>query len=178
VSEYQEFRPPTAPLTDAPVEPLELAGRGARLGAKCVDGLTVLAVLLGAGIVAAIGIPILAAVHSAAPPSLFGLTAAALVAGLLGFLALMGLIVLNCVWLQRYGQTVGKRALRIRIVRSNGERAGLGRIFGLRYLPMILLGAIPKLGLLITLVDYMLIFRDSRKCLHDQFADTIVVKTE
>jgi uncharacterized RDD family membrane protein YckC len=142
-----------------------------------VDGLTVLAVLLGAGMVAAIGILALGAGHGV-PGHVLGLTVAALLVGLFGFLSLAGLAVWNCIWLQRYGQTVGKRVLHIRIVRSNGERASLGRIFGLRYLPMILLGAIPKLGVLITLADYLLIFRESRKCLHDQIADTIVVKAE
>lgn len=178
MNEYQDFRPPLAPLMDAPVEPLELAGRGTRLGAKCVDGLTGLAVLLGAGMIAAIAIPLLAALHGPGSARYLGFTLAALLAGLFGFLALVALIIWNCVWLQRYGQTVGKRVLHIRIVRSNGERASLGRIFGRRYLPMMLLGAIPKLGVLITLADYLLIFRESRKCLHDHFADTIVVKTE
>lgn len=177
MNDYQDFRPPTAPVTDAPASPLELAERGSRLGAKCLDGLTVLAVMLAAGIVAAIAIPLLASIPGNGNRP-FGFTIGALLAGLMGFLAMLGLIVWNCVWLQRYGQTVGKRVLHIRIVRSNGERATLGRIFGLRYAPMILLGAIPYLGFLITLADYLLIFRDSRKCLHDQFADTIVVKAE
>jgi uncharacterized RDD family membrane protein YckC len=178
VNEYQDYRPPEAPLTDAPAAPLELAERAARLGAKCVDGLAVLGVMLAAGIVAAIGITVLVAVRGAGLDRRFGFPVAALLAGLLAFLAMVGLVIWNCVWLKRYGQTVGKRALGIRIVRSDGSRAGLGRIFGLRYLPLILLGSIPYLGFLITLADYLLIFRDNRKCLHDQFADTIVVKSE
>ena len=62
--------------------------------------------------------------------------------------------------------------------RSSGEPATLGRIFLLRFLPVTLLGAVPLLGNVLTLVDILLIFRDSQKCLHDQFADTIVVKAE
>lgn len=178
MNDYLDFRPPTAPVTDAPASPLELAERGSRLGAKCVDGLTVLAVMLAAGIAAAIAIPVLGALHGSRGDRAFGLPVAALLAGLLGFMAMLALIVWNCIWLQRYGQTVGKRVLHIRIVRTSGERATLGRIFGLRYAPMILLGAIPYLGFLITLADYLLIFRESRQCLHDQFADTIVVKAE
>jgi uncharacterized RDD family membrane protein YckC len=174
VSEYQDFQPPMAPLTDAPAAPLELAGRGSRLGAKFVDGLAVLGAMLVAGIVAAIAIPVLAARSAHGR----GSAVAAVAAGLIGFLAVVGLVIWNCVWLQRYGQTVGKRVLRIRIVRSDGGRVSLGRIFALRYLPLILLGCIPYLGFLVTLTDWLLIFRDSRKCLHDQFADTIVVKAE
>jgi uncharacterized RDD family membrane protein YckC len=178
VNEYQDFRPPLAPLTDAPLEPLELAGRGSRLGAKIVDGLTILAAVLSVAIVAAMSVPSPEALRGSAHERMFGFTSAALLVVLFGFLALAGLAAWNCVWLHRYGQTLGKRALRIRIVRSNGERASLGRIFGLRYLPMMVLGVLPKLGVLITLADYLLIFRESRQCLHDQFADTIVVKAE
>ena len=176
MNEYQDFRPPEAPVTDAPAFPLELAERGTRLGAKCVDGLTVLGALLATGIVAAIGIPVLAAFTRSGVDRHFGLNVFALVAGLVGFLALLALITWNCLWLRRYGQTIGKRVLKIRIVRGNGGPATLGRIFWRRYLPMILLGSIPYLGFLITLADYLLIFRDSRKCLHDEIADTIVVK--
>ena len=101
---------------------------------------------------------------------------AAAVMGLSMVLGGIALVVWNCVWLHQYGQTVGKRALGIRIVRSDGGRATLGRIFALRYLPVTLLGAIPYVGPLIGLVDVLLIFRDSRQCMHDQIADTIVVK--
>jgi uncharacterized RDD family membrane protein YckC len=178
VNDYQDYRPPEAPLTDAPAAPLELAERGARLGAKCVDGLAVLGVMLGAGIIGAIGITVVVALRGSGLDRRFGFPLAALLMGLLAFLAMVGLVIWNCIWLTRYGQTVGKRVMHIRIVRSDGSRAGLGRIFALRYLPLILMGSIPYLGLLITLADYLLIFRESRKCLHDQFADTIVVKTE
>jgi len=176
VEEYQDFRPPLAPLNDAPDAPLELADRGSRLGAKCLDGLTVMGVVLVAGIAAAIVIPVLrSSGRTLAEP---GVPAAALAAALIVFLAFAGLIIWNCVWLHRYGQTIGKRVLHIRIVRSDGRRVGLGRIFALRYLPMTVLGFIPFLGFMITLTDWLLIFRDSRKCLHDQFADTIVVRAE
>ena len=37
--------------------------------------------------------------------------------------------------LYRDGQFLGKKVLRIRIVRGNGEKATFGRILGLRYLP-------------------------------------------
>jgi uncharacterized RDD family membrane protein YckC len=174
VNEYQDFRPPAAILADAPPAQLELASRWARLGATCLDGLTVGAVVVVAGIGGALLMPMLAGRHRDERVA----TAIAVVAGCGVFLALLALVVWNCVWLKRYGQTVGKRALRIRIVRTSGEPATLGRIFLLRFLPVTLLGAIPFLGHLLTLADLLLIFRDSRKCLHDQFADTIVVKAE
>jgi hypothetical protein len=39
-----------------------------------------------------------------------------------------------------------------------------------------LLALIPILGNVVALADPLLIFRDNHKCLHDELADTIVVK--
>ena len=130
------------------------------------------------GILAATLLPALMIARRAGTGAHRDPTAVLVALGAAMFLGLIGLAVWNGVWLHRYGQTIGKRAVRIRIVRSNGERASLGRIFGLRYLPMTLLGALPFLGLLISLTDSLLIFRDSRQCLHDQIADTTVIKVQ
>ena len=176
MNDYQDFRPPSAPLAEAAAGPLELADRGARLGAKLLDYLTFLALLLVLGIIAGVAMPALLLTRSAGLHAIPAEPFLVLVLGLALVLGSAGLIVWNCVWLARYGQTIGKRVVRIRIVRSNGERASLGRIFALRYLPMLFLGMVPYLGVLITLVDALLIFRDSRQCLHDQFADTLVVR--
>lgn len=74
------------------------------------------------------------------------------------------------------GQTVGKAVLGVRIVRSDGGRAGLARLLGLRAgLPYAVM-FIPVVGQVLTLVDTLMIFRSSRRCLHDVIADTIVVK--
>jgi uncharacterized RDD family membrane protein YckC len=169
VNDDPAYRPPEAVLAATPKPPLEPASRGARLGAKLLDGL-----LLGAVGVTTGGIPATVLLMGR-PWNRF----LAEVAGGCGLsLGLVALVVWNCVWLDRYGQTIGKRILGIRIVRSNGEPATLGRIFLYRFLPVTLLGGIPVLGTLLTFTDILLIFRDSRKCLHDQFADTIVVKAE
>lgn len=177
MDDYQDFRPPSAPVADeAETAALVLAERGARFWAKCVDWLTLLGLVLAAGVVSVLTIPAMLA-YRRAGGSVPGLNvAAAATMGLVLVLGFIALAVWNCVWLHRYGQTVGKRALGIRIVRSSGERASLGRIFALRYLPVTLLGAIPYLGPVFSLVDILLVFRDSRQCLHDQIADTIVVK--
>ncbi|HEX7815300.1 RDD family protein [Dyella sp.] len=89
---------------------------------------------------------------------------------------LLLIAIVNCVLLHKYGQTMGKRMLGIKVVRSNGDRASLGRIIGLRFLPVSLLGRIPLIGLLLTLVDCLMIFGNERRCLHDVFADTIVIQ--
>ena len=78
--------------------------------------------------------------------------------------------------LARNGQTVGKLALGIKIVRSNREKISFGRIIGLRCLPVWIVTSIPLVGGLIGLADILLVFREENNCLHDDIADTKVVK--
>ena len=60
-------------------------------------------------------------------------------------------------------------------MRSDGSQASFARIVGLRYFTTSVLAPIPVVGSIYGLVDVLLIFRDSRRCLHDNIADTIVV---
>ncbi|MCV6639620.1 RDD family protein [Candidatus Albibeggiatoa sp. nov. NOAA] len=91
---------------------------------------------------------------------------------------MMGIFILNLIYLYRNGQTIGKKMAGIKIIRSDYTRAGLARIIFLRYFAMGLLGGIPVIGLVITLINYLMIFGKSRRCLHDYIADTIVVKVK
>ena len=88
---------------------------------------------------------------------------------------LLAVAVLNLVWLHRYGQSVGKRILGLRIVRADGSRAGLGRLFVLRELVPFALFLVPLAGALFYLVDRVTIFGEERRCVHDRLADTIVI---
>jgi uncharacterized RDD family membrane protein YckC len=72
----------------------------------------------------------------------------------------------------RYGQTIAKRLLEIRVVRTDGSQASLGRIFWLRNVVNFFLRIIPLYGL----IDPLFIFGERRQCIHDMIADTIVVK--
>lgn len=157
--------------TEVPVDDIrqqgefELAGRGTRLGAAIIDSLPFLV------------IGVMAGVFGAASES-FDESVMAGAGMMLWFFAGVVMLILfavNCILLHKNGQTIGKKLLGIKIVRTNGDRIGLGRILLLRVLPMTPLGAIPLVGYLITLVDSLLIFRESRKCLHDDFADTVVI---
>lgn len=147
---------------------LELADRGIRLAAKFVDGLIVgvpFAVVLG-----------LVAVFMA--PRNGGEPSTAFLIAMFSGGALVGLIMLiiNFVYLHRYGQTLAKRLFKIKIVRTDGSRCELVRIIFLRWLPVSLLGAIPLVGYIIGLLDPLMIFREDQRCLHDLIADTVVVK--
>jgi uncharacterized RDD family membrane protein YckC len=93
---------------------------------------------------------------------------------LLGLL-FIGLLVTNLVWLHRYGQTIGKRLLKVRIVRTDGSRISLARVVFLRGLPLGLVGAIPVLGQIVAVLNPLMIFRSDRRCLHDLIADSKVV---
>jgi uncharacterized RDD family membrane protein YckC len=146
---------------------LELADRGTRLVAVIVDGL----MIGGLAIVAAIVIPILAPSGGGEPnPVVLGAVM------LLVFGGMLALLIVNLLWLHRYGQTIAKRMFNIKVVRSDGGHCALGRIILARWLPITVLGMIPLLGYAVSLADALFIFRDDRRCLHDLIADTIVVK--
>ena len=156
------YAAPEAPVSRALPPPfpdearLPLAGRGDRLLATIVDRALYFACLVPALVVAIVQ-----------ARSAFGL------AVMLGLFAIAILFIYNLVLLGDHGQTVGKRWLRIRIVRSDGSDADLGRLFGLRMCVPWLIGFL--LGPLFVLPDVLFIFSDERRCLHDMMADTIVV---
>jgi len=62
--------------------------------------------------------------------------------------------------------------LGIRVVRTDGSPASLGRVIWLRNILNSVLGIVPLYGL----IDSLFIFAESRQCLHDKIADTIVIK--
>ncbi|AEG94323.1 RDD family protein [Ramlibacter tataouinensis] len=85
-------------------------------------------------------------------------------------------LLLHGVLLLRRGQTIGKALLGIRIVRSDGGTPSAFQLLAVRHGLLYALMIVPGVGLFVVLVDSLLIFRSSRRCLHDTLADTIVVK--
>lgn len=137
--------------------------RLARLGAVLLDA----AVIVVPAIVVAVMMPAMTLVGGTSPGF-------EMVMGILG-LGFIAFAIYQFVMLYRHGQTLGKKILGIKIVRSDGSRAGLGRIVLLRYLVPGLIGLIPYVGFLFSLVDPLFIFGDEKRCVHDLLADTIVV---
>ena len=122
-----------------------LAGRGSRLGAAIIDGLIAL-------------IPYIILIF---------------VEPILGFLLLAAVFILQMVLLTKDGQTVGKKALGIRIVKvDTGWNGGFVTNVLLRFILNGLLGLIP----LYSLVDVLFIFRGDRRCIHDLIAGTQVIE--
>ena len=65
---------------------------------------------------------------------------------------------------------------KLRIERSDGSKPDAWRLLGLRY-GIGYLAAVNWVAVTVySLVDSLLIFRDSRKCLHDSIADTRVIQ--
>jgi len=160
------FAPPTAHVEDVASGAQELGGRGARLGAAIIDTAIQLAAYY------ALAFTVFSALMPSATSygSIAGAFALQLVASFVLFILIHGYL------LATQGQTVGKKLVGLRIVRSDGERASVVRLVGLRYFLGWIIAVIPVVGMIYALVDCLMIFRESHKCIHDNIADTIVVK--
>lgn len=165
---------PTAHLGVSPIFSGQrpLAGLGARLAAVILDGL----IALGVAIPLFIGLGLINSntTSSSATASPSGMSLAMMA---LGGLLLLGLMIYQLVLLSKQGQTLGKKMMKIRIVNFNGSgNPGFGKAVIMRgFLPG-LLGGIPLLGPIFSLVDICFIFREDRRCIHDLMADTHVVE--
>lgn len=156
------YAPPQATVLDVldPQATTVLADPGTRLVANILDG------IIGAAMVY---LPLLLIVAGSSGANASG---TGVVLGVI--VTLVGFSV--WVWLTvRYvlanGQSIGKKITGIKVTRRDGSRATLGRIFWLRNIVNGLLSIIPLYGL----IDVLFIFAESRQCLHDKIADTIVV---
>ena len=143
-----------------------LAERKIRLVAALVDG--ILGLIVGVPFMFIVG-PYLGAEEFGQQPG-FDYLISATIFGLTAFLIMHGYL------LHKYGQTLGKRALKIKIVSTNGDKPSLMKLFGLRYAPISIIAILPILGTILPLIDALFIFRKDRRCIHDFIAGTKVVK--
>ncbi len=168
------YAPPGAAVHDVVDEgEVVLASRLARLGAVLLDSMIVVI----PAILAAIALPAYSDYVARAQGQAAGSSMPGWFAPVMGVLAVafIAFAILQLVLLYRHGQTVGKKIVGIKIVRPDGSRASFPRLLGLRYVVPGVIGAIPFLGVLFSLIDPLFIFAEDRRCLHDKFADTIVV---
>jgi uncharacterized RDD family membrane protein YckC len=162
------YSPPKADISvPIPAQGLPLASRGARFGGVILDRLLESVVLLPALF---IYFGSLKEYTQQFQERSLIFSAVVLSASLVVWLALNGYLI------HTRGQTIGKVLVGTRIVRRDGSPVTLGRVFGLRVLPLQLMAWIPIFGGLIGLADALMIFRQNRACLHDDFADTMVVE--
>jgi uncharacterized RDD family membrane protein YckC len=162
--ESNRFAPPNAqvtepmPLDDAPV----LASRWARFGAAFIDGL----------FQGVLFIAVLAPLYGWSSLTMAGRSPLHFAGGLA-----VTYIVCFCIqawFLYDSSQTLGKKALGLRIVRPDGAYASFPRLLA-RLAIMMLSNFVPYLGRVFGLVDVLFIFGAPRRCLHDFIVDTAVV---
>lgn len=87
------------------------------------------------------------------------------------------ILIVQSVHLHKRGQSIGKIATKIKIVKlSNGKNGGIVTNFILRAVIPAVIIFIPYIGLAFALIDILFIFRDDQRCIHDLIAGTAVVK--
>lgn len=132
-----------------------LAERGTRFAAKLIDGLAYIVPFIVGGLMVASSVDALIAVG----------------AGIMG-LGWFGLMIYQWYLTATRGQTIGKRWLGIRIVKTDGSPCGFVHGVILRQWVMNLINAIVGIT---GVVDPLMIFGEERRCLHDVLASTKVV---
>ena len=157
------YAPPTSVVED-PIETSGLAGRWTRLWGATIDGLISTVIVLP--IMFATGYWDRALAESVTTQETIMIS----VLGLVVFLILHGYL------LAKYGQTIGKRLVGTRIVSmETSEILPLWKVYLLRYLPISLVTQIPVVGIGLVYINYIFVFRNNKRCLHDQIAGTKVV---
>ncbi len=158
------YAPPSANLENKKSGELILASRGKRLLAVIIDSiissLIVLPVIYFSG-----GFEGLAEKHH--PPFFYTIK--------IGLFGLLVFIIINGKLLQKYGQTIGKKIVGIRIADLDGNLPTIKRHILPRYAFTTVLGYIPAIGSFLSLIDCLFIFSKKKRCVHDHIARTIVV---
>jgi uncharacterized RDD family membrane protein YckC len=170
------YAPPRSEVSD--IVPLDqpgsvLAGRGSRLAAAVIDGLIFTLPLTPAYFTA------FGAAFRSGHATVLGFWAAVFATGMLfyiGSLIDIVLWVVVAVMVHRNAQSIGKKLCGIKVARTDGSRATLGRIFWLRNVLNSAFRFVPVIGPLYGLIDILMIFGEQRRCCHDYIADTIVVR--
>ena len=156
--EFQTPEQPSLPPVD------NTASHGKRLAAVCIDWFIMIVCLTP--VVEYLGLMEIVEKKQAIPMEL-AIKMLAFQYGI--FLAI------NVGFLYSYGQTIGKRFMRIAIVNIDGSRPALLPLILNRYVSQWAMGLFPVLGPFLRLLDWTLIFREDKRCLHDLIAKTRVI---
>jgi len=159
------YAPPQATVADVADENRgpQLAGRVERLGAAILDTVFQSLVLWLVSLLTPYN------PWDAQGRDAWSFNAASVAIGVVIFLLLNGYL------LATRGQTIGKILLKIRITRPSGEAVSITRL-ALRYGAGFAAALVMVVVWVYSLIDCLMIFRESRRCLHDVIADTVVVK--
>lgn len=189
LADFAEFGPPfgLGAASGGTAVDTTLAERGTRFVARLIDWVIEFACAIpGALILGEEFLKVIMAASQGKEPDLQDLDAQRLALGALVLLGAWLLLLIIQVWmLTTRGQSIGKRIMRIRVVRRDGSNAGILHAWVLRELLITVIGIVisllPIVGPILLrpafhLVDWCFIFRDDQRCLHDLIAETKVVK--
>jgi len=152
--------PETSPIIGA-----QLASLGERFLGSLIDGLIMLAIALPAGLVTgATG-----AVNPANKAESLGFNIGVSLVVFAVFLAI------NWKSLNATGQTIGKKVVKTRIVTLQNEKPAINDLLK-RYAFLNLIGIIPFVGWIGSLVNVLFVFKADRRCIHDLIGKTKVIK--
>ena len=158
------YTPPKSDLGPPSIDDGNLATRGSRLVAALLDALMVLPIT-GPLVYFTGGFD---GITTGVQPSI-SYTIIMTAIGILVFLLIHGYFLIS------NGQTLGKKALGIKIVTHDNQHASvmtLAKRYGFYWL----IPQIPVVGILLNFVNLLLIFGKPKKCIHDYVGGTIVIK--
>jgi uncharacterized RDD family membrane protein YckC len=175
VTPANNYAPPKSEVADVPDDDIK-ASRGSRLGASIIDSLIIFVPMIPAYVHA---IPLIAQAGPAVQRSTFAVWGAIASTGgwfYLGLLWAVCILAINSMLAYQNGQSIAKKWLGIKDVRTDGSRVSFARIFWLRNVLNTCLSFIPLVGGFYGLIDALFIFGSAKRCVHDYIADTIVVR--
>lgn len=86
-------------------------------------------------------------------------------------------LVLNTYLLARRGQTIAKYLFGIAIVdHESGRIVPVAKNIAMRILPVTAVGLVPGVGFILQLANWLCIFGDHRRCVHDYLCGTSVIE--
>jgi uncharacterized RDD family membrane protein YckC len=170
------YAPPKSEVADLVSDDDVKASRVSRLGASIIDSLIIFVPMMPAYVLAA---PLLMRAGVGVQRNVFATWG--VIAGTggwfyLGVLWLVIMLIINGVLAYRNGQSIAKKWLGIKDVRTDGSRASFARIFWLRNVLNSAITFIPLIGSFYGLIDVLFIFGSAKRCVHDYIADTIVIR--
>jgi len=168
------YAPPKSEVADVVPDDDVKASRVARFGAALIDNLIIFIPMIPAYVQA---MPLLA--RTGVQRNAFAVWVVIAGAGgwfYVGLLWAVIMLLINGMLAHRNGQSIAKKWLGIKDVRTDGSRASFARIFWLRNVLNIAISSIPLIGSFYGLIDALFIFGPAKRCVHDYLADTIVVR--
>jgi uncharacterized RDD family membrane protein YckC len=95
---------------------------------------------------------------------------------LIAIIAVITFLIIHGKFIATDGQTLGKKALNIKIVTVDGQQAKIPALMK-RYAFYFFAPLVPVFGQILNMVNIVFIFSESKRCLHDRIGGTIVVKS-